>query len=115
MKPFKLILTGFVMLFFLAAVVPAPAQSGLGNDGQGGPRLRCQERFDTLDANHDGKLTKEEFMAAPHRRCDPEQAFNAMDPNGHGFVTKEEFCAVKRMGGGCPGMGQQGRGAGQSQ
>jgi Ca2+-binding EF-hand superfamily protein len=47
--------------------------------------MSCRERFDALDTNHDGKLTLEEFMAAPHRRGNPEEMFKAMDVSGRGI------------------------------
>jgi Ca2+-binding EF-hand superfamily protein len=56
-------------------------------------RMSCEERFDTLNTSHDGKLTLEQLMAAPHHRGNPEERFKAMDVNGHGYITKEEFCS----------------------
>ncbi len=59
MKRFKLVvLEGLVTVFFIAGMAFAQSQGG-----QGAPRMGCQERFDALDTNHDGKLTLEEFMA----------------------------------------------------
>lgn len=53
MKRFNLIvLAGLVTVFFIAGTAFAQWQGG-----QGAPRLSCQERFDALDTNHDGKLT----------------------------------------------------------
>jgi hypothetical protein len=68
---------------------------------------RCQQRFDAMDTNHDGVVTKEEFMAAPHHKGNAEQMFKAMDLNGDGPLTKDEFCSGKGMGRGAgKGMGQ---------
>ena len=53
------VLVGLLAVFFFAGMAFAQWQGG-----QGGPRMGCQERFDALDTNHDGKLTMEEFMAA---------------------------------------------------
>ncbi len=112
MKRFKLVvLEGLVTVFFIAGMAFAQSQGG-----QGAPRMGCQERFDALDTNHDGKLTLEEFMAAPHHRGKAEQRFKAMDVNGHGYITKEEFCAGKGMGRGGMGRGMgQGQGTGTNQ
>ena len=94
MKLFKLVvLVGLVTVFFIAGI--AFAQGG----GQGvAPMMGCQQRFDSLDTNKDGQVTKEEFMAAPHQRGNPEQMFKTMDVNGDGSLTKDEFCSGKGMG-----------------
>ena len=109
MKHFKLVvLVGLMTVFFIVGL--AFAQGG----GQGAaPMMGCQQRFDSLDTNKDGQVTKEEFMATPHQRGNPEQMFKTMDVNGDGSLTKEEFCSGKGKGMG-KGMGQgQGKGANQ--
>ncbi|SPF47445.1 Putative signal transduction protein with EFhand domain (modular protein) [Syntrophobacter sp. SbD1] len=94
MKRFKLAaLMGLGAVFLLAGMAFAQWQGG-----QSAQRMGCQERFDALDTNHDGKLTLEEFMAAPHDKGNPEQMFKTMDVNGHGYITKEEFCSGQGMG-----------------
>jgi len=104
MTRFKLVaLVGLVTVFLIAGMAFAQWQGG-----QGAQRMGCQERFDALDTNHDGKLTLEEFLAAPHDRGDAEQKFKAMDVNGHGYITKEEFCAGQ-------GTGRRGKGRGMGQ
>ena len=64
-----------------------------------------------MDTNKDGKISKDEFLAAPHQRDNPEQMFKAMDVNGDGYLKRDEFCSGKGMGMG-KGMGQ-GMGQGQ--
>jgi hypothetical protein len=104
MKHFKLIaLVGLVTVFCISGIAFA----------QGGQGLGCQQRFDEMDANHDGKLAKDEFMASPHYRVDAEQRFKTMDVNGRGYLTKDEFCSGKGKGMG-RGMGQ-GQGQGKNQ
>jgi hypothetical protein len=99
MKLFKLIAaTGLVAVFLTAGMA-----FGAGPGSQGPPRWGCMKRFSQLDTNHDGKLTKKEFMAAHHWRHNPEKVFNAMDVHGRGYVTVQEFCAGKGAG---RGMGQ---------
>ncbi len=94
MKRFMLFVPlGVLAVFFIAGMAFAQWQGG-----QGGSRMGCQERFDALDTNHDGKLTLEEFMAAPHRRGKGEERFRAMDVNGHGYITKEEFGSGRGRG-----------------
>ena len=103
MKHYKLIfLVVLVTVFFVTGLASAQ-----GKGGQGAPRLGCQDRFDALDANKDGQLTKDEFLAAPHHRGNAEQMFKAMDVNGRGYVTKDGFCSGKGRGKGMGGgMGQ---------
>ncbi len=96
-------LVGLVTVFFILSMAFAQGQSG-----QSSPRMGCQQRFDSMDTNHDGKLTKEEFMATPHHRGNAEQIFTAMDVNGQGFLTKDQFCSGKGMGKG-QGQGQRTR------
>ena len=115
MKRFKLVvLVGLVTVFFMAGI--AFAQGG----GQGAaPMMGCQQRFDAMDTNKDGQVTKDEFMAAPHQRDNPEQMFTAMDVQKRGYLTKDEFCSGKGMGMGegmGRGMGQgMGKGMGKGQ
>ncbi len=114
MKHFKLLgLVGLVTVFFIVGMAFAQGAGQMG--AQGTPRMGCQQRFDALDTNHDGKLTKEEFMLAPHRKGNAEQMFQMMDVNNQGYITKDQFCSGKGMGMG-KGMGKgMGMGTGQSQ
>ena len=118
MKHFKLVvLVGLVTVFFIAGIAFAQG-GGQGKGGQGAaPMMGCQQRFDSMDTNKDGQVTKDEFLAAPHQRGNPEQMFKAMDVNGRGYLTKDEFCSGKGMGMG-QGMGKgkgQGQGTGTNQ
>lgn len=64
---------------------------------QPGPKaLRpgCEARFDSLDTNLDGRLTKEELKAIPHRSEIADKIFKNRDANGDGILSKEEFCGV---------------------
>jgi Ca2+-binding EF-hand superfamily protein len=47
------------------------------------------KRFDKLDVNKDGKLSKEELMSVADR------TFERRDANKDGFITSEEFLAAK--------------------
>jgi len=93
-----MVLVGLATSFFMAGTTFAQG----GAQGKGGkgaaPMMGCQQCFDTLDSSKDGQVTKEEFLAAPHRRGNPEQVFNSMDVNGQGYLTKDQFCAGKGMG-----------------
>ncbi len=62
------------------------------------PMMRCQERFDAMDTNHDGTISMEEFMAVKHPGGRGEQVFKRRDTNQDGNLTKEEFCSQKGRG-----------------
>jgi hypothetical protein len=112
MKRFKLVvLVGWMTMFLIAGIAYAQG-GGQGKGGQGGgPMMECQQRFDAMDTNKDGQVGKEEFLAAPHHRDNPEQMFKELDVKGRGYLTRDEFCSGKGMG---RGMGQgQGTGANQ--
>jgi len=92
---------------------------GPGAAGQNGDRPGRQfdpamaaRRFMQMDANGDGKLSKDEAGDGPGSRLFPE-----MDADGDGFVTTEEITVFfenrpARGGGRGPGMDRPGRGAG---
>jgi hypothetical protein len=118
MKHFRLfVLVGLVTVFVVAGMAFAQG-GGQGKGGQGAaPMMGCQQRFDAMDTDKDGQVTKDEFMKAPHGRGNPEQMFKAMDVNGQGYLTKDQFCSGKGMGMG-KGMGKgmgQGQGTGTNQ
>lgn len=117
MKHFKLVvLASLVTVFFVAGIAFAQG-GGQGKGAQGAPMMGCQQRFDAMDTNKDGQVSKDEFMAAPHQRDNPEQMFTAMDVHKRGYLTKDEFCSDKGMGMG-KGMGRgmgQGQGTGRGQ
>ena len=62
---------------------------------QGSGRSAAQrgEAFDRADANHDGYLTPEEFMATPRAQPPNNPILNwlATDKNKDGLVSREEF------------------------
>jgi hypothetical protein len=120
MKHFKLVvLVGLVTVFSIAGIAFAQGVGqGTGGQGAAAPTMGCQQRFDAMDADKDGKVTKDEFMKAPHGKGYPEQMFDGMDVKGQGYLTKDDFCSGKGMGmGGMgKGMGQgMGKGMGQGQ
>jgi len=53
-------------------------------------QAKVKARFDAMDTNKDGKISKEEFMAnCKGANCS--QKFDALDANKDGFLTKEEI------------------------
>ena len=65
------------------------------------PKMKCQKRFMKLDADKDGKVTLQEFMARikKHTGGKAEEVFRKRDANGDGVLTKEEFCSGRPMKG----------------
>ena len=53
--------------------------------------------FNRMDANQDGKVTKEEFMTfyMEYARKAREARFNRLDTNGDGKISRKEFMAVR--------------------
>jgi Ca2+-binding EF-hand superfamily protein len=49
--------------------------------------------FSMMDANGDGKITKEEFLAAAQKRA--EARFAKLDKDSKGYLTKEDFMAAR--------------------
>ncbi len=85
----------FVGLFAAAAF----AAEGRRGEGQ---RPDPEAVFKKLDANGDGKVSKEEWMKSPMAQRNEEAAkkrFDAMDTDKDGFLTLDEFKAGRRGGG----------------
>lgn len=61
-----------------------------------GAKRSPEEVFKKMDANADGKVSKEEYLASPAAKKDAakaETAFAAKDKDKDGSLTKEEFAA----------------------
>jgi Ca2+-binding EF-hand superfamily protein len=56
-------------------------------------------RFDNLDKDGDGKLTREEFRSSSAPVKGPTPAFDRFDQDKDGFLTKEEITRVASQGG----------------
>jgi Ca2+-binding EF-hand superfamily protein len=60
------------------------------------PKMDPEKAFAKMDANSDGSISKEEFMASPAAKKDAakaEKGFAGKDKDGDGKITKEEFMA----------------------
>jgi hypothetical protein len=96
----------FVLLWALA--MPLSGYSSEQNQQQsqpcpaGGKGTQCMERFKSMDTNHDGAVTLEEFTTIQHRQGNADEIFKSKDTNQDGSLTQEELCGTegmhKRMG-----------------
>lgn len=76
---------------FAADAKPAAAA------GADKPKRDPAEMFKKLDANNDGKVTKDEYLAGPAGKKDATKAgevFGKKDKNGDGSLSLEEFSAA---------------------
>jgi iduronate 2-sulfatase len=69
------------------AISPSPRPAG--NAAQ--PKQDRGAMFDRRDQNHDGKLTREEFLTGQPDPVEAPQRFGKFDTNGDGFLNREEF------------------------
>jgi len=57
------------------------------------PKPDAAAIFKKLDANNDGKVSKEEFLKDKKDAAKAEERFKKLDKDGDGFLTPEEFSA----------------------
>ena len=67
---------------------------------------RSDAAFARLDANHDGRFTREEGQALGQQRREQMQTrmFERLDANHDGRISRDEFAQARRGGPGGPGM-----------
>ena len=53
------------------------------------PRDWMQGRFDAMDTDKDGEISRDEYTTYKQARA--EKKFQMLDSNGDGFVTQEEY------------------------
>lgn len=110
-----LVAVGGVLSVGINVLAQEAKEPGAPNKGKGGHR-NPEEMFQKMDANQDGTVTKEEFMAAQEARVKPgrpapakeiqEKRFAALDSDADGKLTQAEFSAgVAKM------KGSRGKGA----
>lgn len=71
----------------LALCLPVPA---LAQGTASSPSAQVRRMMSDMDADHDGFVSREEFLAA-HRRAD--QSFDQLDTNHDGVLSRDEFLA----------------------
>jgi hypothetical protein len=95
MRSLMVSILSVVLVFFLSCACQASDGAPPTDPAKQKPMLKCEERFDALDTNHDGVVTKEEFMAQGHPGGRGEEVFTSRDGDGDGKLTREEFCSGK--------------------
>jgi Ca2+-binding EF-hand superfamily protein len=95
--------SGLAMLGAEDAPKPPDAPRGEGRPGVppagGDPQARFEEAFKKMDANADGKVSKEEFLEFSKKEA--EERFSKIDASGSGSVSKDQIAeAMRRMRGG---------------
>lgn len=66
---------------------PPPPQGGRAAEMYARMEHAIDMMFQAMDTNHDGKISKKEWMAFQ------EKQFNQIDKNGDGFITRDEIKA----------------------
>jgi Ca2+-binding EF-hand superfamily protein len=87
---------GILLVFFCSGVLAqTQAPPRAGRDARPDPRMEqaVDMMFQDMDTNHDGSISKKEWMAAQ------EKQFSRLDRNGDGFITRDEVLAdmMERM------------------
>jgi Ca2+-binding EF-hand superfamily protein len=74
-----------VLVFFSLQLTPVFAQDS------------AKKVFASMDADKDGKVTKEEYMTyyVEYAKKSQEPRFNKLDTNGDGNISRDEFTAVR--------------------
>jgi len=81
------------MIAFVFAFTLILGVSGLSLAQDDAAAPRGAKAFSMMDTNGDGKITKEEFMAAAQKRA--EARFTKLDKDSKGYLTKEDFMAAR--------------------
>jgi hypothetical protein len=91
----------------LAQSGPGPDRAPEGDVTRQQVIARTDEMFSRLDANHDGRVTRDEARARGERRRDEmrQNMFERLDANHDGSISREEFAAAheRHEGPGRPG------------
>ena len=85
--------SSLVLVAIAASALLLPVRAEEGTDK---PKADPAKAFAKIDANSDGSVTKEEFVASPRGQKDPEKAakkFTKMDADANGSVSLDEFKA----------------------
>jgi Ca2+-binding EF-hand superfamily protein len=82
----KLILAVAAVLVTASAAAPVPPLE-----------QSRRQHFERLDTNHDGKVSREEFLAPWQRHREiAEKQFRQFDKNGDGYLSPEEYLPARK-------------------
>lgn len=84
--------TALLVALGMAAAGPAAAQQQLASAGPPGD----MPRFDAIDANNDGVISREEFRAAFPGAEDPDGMFETLDADDRGAITREQWAQAQQ-------------------
>lgn len=88
-KTFLAMALSLMILFASGALTMAQDRPGMGGD-------MAEKRWKELDTNDDGKISLKEQLADCQKRC--KDRFNKIDANKDGFITKDEDqAAIKQF------------------
>lgn len=82
------------MITATALISLAPVVLHAGEEPAADIAEKKAKRFDAMDKNADGNVSKDEFMATKKNQEDPERAgkvFAKLDKDANGILSKEEF------------------------
>ncbi|MBM3889485.1 MAG: EF-hand domain-containing protein [Verrucomicrobia bacterium] len=85
-----------IALVTALAICAVAATAGEKKAGGDKPKPNPEAQFKKLDANGDGKVSKEEFMAKQKDAAKGEAVFKARDKDCDGSLSKEEFTAAPK-------------------
>jgi len=77
-----------VLIGALAVLLATGSKSFAGEAVAPAVMAAFEARFDLIDANKDGKVTREEFVKFHTKQA--ENRFDALDKNKKGYLTREE-------------------------
>ena len=82
-----------IVLAMLSSLTMAQKHPTVGGPARDiAPVKKCLDEFKSMDNDNDGKVTKKEFMSAPHDGMDAAKLFDSLDKKGKGYLTMEEYC-----------------------
>ncbi len=90
----RILVAAFVATF-IAAIVAVVGMPVFAQDVAAAPagdvagHMTPRERFAAMDTDHDGRISKAEWLAAGHK----ERGFAMMDADGDGYLTVDEIKA----------------------